>query len=367
MSTESLGDEAYALGPPTVRGRARAAPEDFQVEEQLGFVPDGAGEHVFLQIRKRNANTDWLARQLARIAGVRPGEVSYAGLKDRHAVTTQWFSVQLPGREMPDWSGLLSDDVQLLTAVRNSRKLRRGALRGNRFTIVLRDLRGDMVALAARLTCVAAQGVPNYFGTQRFGHDGGNLDKAAALFAGSLKVRDRHVRGLYLSAARSHLFNRVLSQRIADGTWNAALPGEAMMLEGTHSVFVTDVIDAAIAQRVNEFDIHPTGPLWGRGSLLARDAALALETAALAPFSAFRLGLENAGLAQERRALRVRVMDLVWEFPAADVLQVRFQLPAGSYATSVLRELIDTPPTLDCGVATPLCREARPAAPLLKR
>lgn len=328
------------MGPPLAGGRIRVAPEDFQVEEELGFEPDGAGEHVFLQIRKRNANTDWLARQLACVAGVRPAEVSYAGLKDRNAVTTQWFSVQLPGRDMPDWSDLLSDDVQLLNAVRNTRKLRRGALRGNRFTIVIRDLRGDAAELAARLMQVASQGVPNYFGAQRFGHDRGNLAKAVALFAGTLKVRDRHLRGLYLSAARSHLFNRVLSQRVADGTWNSALPGEAMMLDGSHSVFVADPIDATIAQRVTECDIHPTGPLWGRGNSLVRDQVLVLEAAALAPFETFRGGLEHAGLAQERRALRLRVADLVWEFPAVDTLQLRFRLAAGSYATSVLREVI---------------------------
>ena len=329
------------MGPPFASGRIRVAPEDFQVEEELGFEPDGAGEHVFLQVRKRNANTDWLARQLARVADVRPAEVSYAGLKDRNAVTTQWFSVQLPGRDMPDWSGLLSDDVQLLNAVRNSRKLRRGALRGNRFTIVIRELRGDAAELAARLMQVASRGVPNYFGAQRFGRDRGNLAKAMALFAGALKVRDRHLRGLYLSAARSHLFNRVLSQRVADDTWNSALPGEAMMLDGSHSVFVADFIDATIAQRVSEFDIHPTGPLWGRGNSLARDQALVQETAVLAPFETFRCGLEHVGLTQERRALRLRVADLAWEFLAADVLQLRFQLPAGSYATSVLREVID--------------------------
>ncbi len=332
--------EAYVTTAPEISGTIRVTPEDFQVDEDLGFEPDGAGEHVFLKIRKRNANTDWVARQIARVAGVRPGDVSYAGMKDRNAVTTQWFSVQLPGRDMPDWTPLLSDNLQLQSALRNSRKLRRGALRGNRFALVVRELSAASVELEQRLQQIVAQGVPNYFGEQRFGQDAGNLDKAEAMFKGTLKVRDRHVRGLYLSAARSQLFNQVLSQRVAAGTWNRALPGEALMLEGTHSVFVADTIDATIEQRLAAFDIHPTGPLWGRGTSLARDQALAIEQAALAGDEIFRSGLEQAGLAQERRTLRLPVAELQWQFPSRDSVQLSFRLPAGAYATSVLRELI---------------------------
>ncbi len=269
----------------------------------------------FSRFRKRNANTDWVARQIARVAGVRAGDVSYAGMKDRNAVTTQWFSVQLPGREMPDWTPLLSDNLQLQSAVRNSRKLRRGALRGNRFTLVVRELSGAATELEMRLQGIAAQGVPNYFGIQRFGHDAGNLDKAEALFKGTLKVRDRHIRGLYLSAARSHLFNQVLSRRVLDGTWNKALPGEVLMLNGSHSVFVADIVDATLEQRVAAFDVHPTGPLWGRGTSMAQEQALAVEQNALADYATFRTGLEHAGLSQERRALRLMVADLSWEFP----------------------------------------------------
>ena len=330
--------EAYVITAPEISGTIRATAEDFQVDEDLGFEPDGAGEHVFLKIRKRNANTDWVARQIARVAGVRPGDVSYAGMKDRNAVTTQWFSVQLPGRDMPDWTPLQSDNLQVLSAVRNSRKLRRGALRGNRFTLVVRGLSAASTELEQCLRRIVAQGVPNYFGEQRFGHDAGNLDKAEAMFKGTLKVRDRHVRGLYLSAARSQLFNRVLSRRVMDGTWNQALPGEVLMLNGSHSVFVADTVDATLEQRLATFDIHPTGPLWGRGTSMAREQSLAVEQSALADYATFRTGLEHAGLSQERRALRLRVADLSWEFPTAETLQLSFSLPAGAYATSVLKE-----------------------------
>ncbi len=340
MSTTMPNSEAYVTTAPEVSGTIRAVPEDFQVDEDLGFEPDGAGEHVFLNIRKRNANTDWVARQIARAAGVRPTAVSYAGMKDRNAVTTQWFSLQLPGRDMPDWTPLRSDNLQVLNAVRNSRKLRRGALRGNRFTLVIRELSGVPAELGSRLQRIVAQGVPNYFGGQRFGHDAGNLDKAEAMFKGTLKVRDRHIRGLYLSAARSHLFNQVLSRRVTDGTWNQVLLGEALMLNGSRSVFVADTVDAMIEQRLAAFDLHPTGPLWGCGTSMAREQALAVEQGTLADYATFRTGLEHAGLSQERRALRLRVADLSWEFPAAETLRLSFSLPAGAYATSVLKELI---------------------------
>jgi tRNA pseudouridine13 synthase len=132
----------------------------------------------------------------------------------------------------------------------------------------------------------------------------------------------------------------VLSQRVTAGTWNQALPGEALMLEGTHSVFVADTIDATIVQRLTAFDIHPTGPLWGRGISLARDQALAIEQATLAGDEIFRSGLEQAGLSQERRTLRLPVAELQWQFPGPDSVQLSFRLPAGAYATSVLRELI---------------------------
>ncbi len=332
--------ESYLTTAPEISGTIRTIAEDFRVDEDLGFEPDGTGEHVFLSIRKRNANTDWVARQIARVAGVRPGDVSYAGMKDRNAVTTQWFSVQLPGRDMPEWTPMLSDNLQVLSAVRNSRKLRRGALRGNRFTLVVRELSGASAELEPRLQGIATHGVPNYFGVQRFGHDAGNLDKAEALFSGKLKVRDRHIRGLYLSAARSHLFNQVLSRRVMDGTWNKALPGEVLMLNGSHSVFTADDIDATLEQRIVAFDIHPTGPLWGRGRPMPHDQVLAVEEAALTDYAMFKTGLENAGLSQERRALRLMVNDLAWEFATADTLQLSFNLPAGAYATSVLREMI---------------------------
>ncbi len=331
----------YAYGHPPVTGTLRSIPEDFVVDEDLGFELTGAGEHVLLHIRKRETNTDWVAQQLIRLTGVPPVDVSYAGLKDRHAVTTQWFSVRMANRPEPDWGELESDSVRIIERVRHDRKLRRGALSGNRFRLVIRNLAGDTDALEQRLGEIGRRGVPNYFGEQRFGRDDGNLVRAEALFTGKLRERNRNKRGLYLSAARSHLFNAVLTQRVVANSWDRALEGEALNLDGRHAWFIAETIDAEIGRRLAERDLHPTGPLWGRGEPVPRGTALALETEALADFDLFRTGLEMAGLKQERRPLRLIPKELTWRIEA-NHLELAFWLPAGAYATTVVRELVAT-------------------------
>ncbi len=333
---------AYAFGIPPVKGVVRSRPEDFFVDEVLGFDPDGEGEHVLLQIEKRNTNTQWLADQLARFVGIPKRDVSYAGMKDKHAVTRQWFSLGMAGAEEPDWDKLNSEDLRVLQHARHRRKLRRGTLRGNRFKLVIRDLHGDLGALETRLQHVADQGVPNYFGAQRFGHEGANLQQAEAMFQGR-RIKDRHKRSLYLSAARSFLFNAVLSPRVARGDWNQAISGEVLMLAGTNSYFVPETIDAEITQRLTDFDIHPSGCLWGKGSSPAQGKAAELERHLAETHPLLCRGLEQAGLKQERRALRLPVAELRWELDAAaNILVLQFFLPAGAYATTVLRELVQT-------------------------
>jgi len=331
----------YAHGQPSVQGRLRVTPEDFQVREELDFALDGAGEHVWLWVRKRGANTEWVAKRLAERANVAPGAVSYAGLKDRHAVTEQWFSVHLPGQAGPDWHTDPHPDFTVVNAIRHSRKLRRGALSGNAFRVTLRDLNGDPAELAARLERIAMTGVPNYFGEQRFGREAGNLARAEAMLNGREKVRDRHQRGLYLSAARSALFNAALARRVVEGTWNVALPGEVLMLAGSHSIFTVDEVDETIRQRVAAGDVHPTGPLWGAGELRSSDAVREGEEESAATLPIFRDGLAAAGLAQERRALRLLVGEAKLDFPEAGAAVLDFRLPAGAYATTVLRELLE--------------------------
>ncbi|MGR4894662.1 tRNA pseudouridine(13) synthase TruD [Stenotrophomonas sp. LARHCG68] len=331
-----------AFGAPLLTASIRSTPEDFQVDELPAFEATGEGEHLLLDIRKRGANTVAVAKQLAQWAGLPEMAVSYAGQKDRHAVTTQRFSVHLPKRVAPDLAALASDDVQVLASTWHNRKLQRGALAGNRFKLVLRDLQGDAAAIDERLRLIAARGLPNWFGEQRFGRDGGNVPAALQMFAGRRVRKDQ--RSMLLSAARSALFNRVLAARVEQGNWDTPLDGEVWMLDGSRSVFGPEPMSDVLAERLARFDIHPSAPLWGVGELRSTDAARALEEQALSDDQALalRVGLEEAGLKQERRALRLRPALMQHQWLAADVLELSFALPPGCYATAVLHELGQT-------------------------
>jgi len=335
----NMNDIPLAYGAPVLSARMRSVPEDFQVDELPAFEASGEGEHLLLDIRKRGANTVAVAKQLAQWAGVPEMGVSYAGQKDRHAVTTQRFSVHLPKRVAPDLALLESDEIHVLASTWHNRKLQRGALAGNRFKLVLREVQGEPAAIDERLQLIAARGLPNWFGEQRFGRDGGNVPAALQMFAGRRVRKDQ--RSMLLSAARSALFNRVLAARVEQGCWDVALDGEVWMLDGSRSVFGPEPMSDALAERLARFDIHPSAPLWGAGELRSSGAALALEQAALADAQALalRAGLEQAGLKQERRALRLRPALMQHAWLADDVLELSFALPPGCYATAVLHEL----------------------------
>ena len=330
----------FAFAGPPARGTIRVTPEDFVVDEVTGITPTGAGEHAWLRIRKRNANTQWVAQRLAALAGVRAVAIGYAGLKDRRALTSQAFTVHLPGRPDPDWSALEGAEIEVLEVTRHQRKLQRGALRGNRFRLRVCDLDGDPALLAQRLGQTAERGVPNYFGPQRFGHGGGNLAAAAALLQGAV-LADRFQRGMAISAARAFLFNAVLAGRVAAGTWDVALPGDVVQLDGRRPLFRVEPDDGEIDARVRALAVHPTGPLPGcPGRTLEPGAeVLALEEAWLAPHGAWVDGLARLGVEAERRALRLRVRDLGWAV-SGDTLDLAFELPAGGFATTVLRECV---------------------------
>jgi tRNA pseudouridine13 synthase len=327
----------FAHGGPPVEGQLRVEPGDFRVDEVLGFEPSGAGEHAFLLIEKTGANTEWVARRLAEKAGVAPMAVGFAGLKDRHAITRQSFSVHLPGRADPDWSALAIPDVRVLAASRHDRKLKRGSHRGNRFRIRVRAVEGDPERVEPRLAVMRERGVPNYFGEQRFGREAGNVDLAREMFKGR-RVR-RAEAGIALSAARSLVFNAVLAARVEDGSWDCGLEGEVWMLAGTHSIFGPEPWTVDLARRLAAFDIDPTGPLVGAGELRTTARVREIEERAIAPYRDIAEGLAAAGLAQQRRALRLRVEGLLHEWEPDGSLVVEFCLPAGSFATVVLREL----------------------------
>lgn len=330
-----------ALGPPEARGRLKAEPAHFRVEEKLGFAPDGGEAHLLLRVEKTDANTLFVARRLADAAGVHPRDVGFAGLKDRRAVATQWFSLPA-GRRPRDWVGFEGPGFRVLEAAAHSRKLRRGALAGNRFEVVVTGLTCGREELERRLAAVLARGVPNYFGLQRFGRDGANLTPVAAWAAGGPLPSRREERGFLLSAARALAFNAVLAARVADGTWNRLLPGEVVNLGGSGSVFVATEIDAALAARCDALDVHPTGPLPGTGGLAPCGRAARVEAEALAPLAELVAALAAVGLEAARRPLRVRpdALDYAVE-PGRLVLA--FELPRGAFATSLLAELVEFP------------------------
>lgn len=325
-------------------GKIRSYPEDFQVDEIMPFTPSGEGEHVWLHIRKTGENTDWVAGQLAKIAAVPRKDVSYAGMKDRHAVTTQWFSVQMPGREAPSWQENLPESIQIIEEQRHERKLKRGALQGNQFKIVVRQFKGSQEELDRAVEQIKKHGVPNYYGEQRFGHDGMNIRKAEQWFKGEFKIKGRAKRSIYLSAARSWIFNHILSERVAQGNWNQPIEGDVFILNNSNSCFLEPLSDA-IEQRIKQKDLHPSGPLWGRGRLRTEAAALALEKLSASQFEVLCEGLERNGLKQERKALRLDIDDLDYTYTKEGhdgaVISLTFTLPAGAFATSVLAEIGD--------------------------
>jgi tRNA pseudouridine13 synthase len=335
-----VSDLPRAFGPPLGRGVLRASPADFQVDEIIGFQPEGEGEHCLVHLEKAGTNTQWAARRLAALAGVRVRDVSYSGLKDRHALTRQWFSVWLPGKPDPDWGALEGEGLRVLEAVHHRRKLRRGAARGNQFLLRIRDVDADRAALDGRLALLASRGIPNYFGEQRFGINGANLVAAQALIEGRQEL-DRHLRSLALSAMRSFLFNEVLTLRVRTGTWDRPLLGDLMRPDGSHGVFLAEAVDAVLLARAQALEVHPTGPLWGIPRILPQGEAWAIEQAVAEAQATWAEGLERMGMEADRRALRARVRALEWRWPEPDCLELRFTLGSGSYATMVVRELLD--------------------------
>ena len=336
---EEMATLPCAHGGPAGRAQLRAAPEDFLVQEWLGWEADGAGDHLLLRVRKRGANTLWIAKQLARLAKIDPRDVGFAGLKDRDAVAEQSFTVPVRSAIGEAWLGIAGEGFEVVAAARHRRKLKRGSLKGNDFTIVLRAFSGDPQLLELRLRAIAAEGVPNYFGPQRFGRDGGNLRTALAWFTEGVAPADRWQRSFALSAARSAIFNAVVAQRVNDGTWNRLLPGEIVNLDGSGSVFVAGAIDAALDERCRQLDVHPTGPMWSSPAS-ATGGAAAIEAQVGGHHEALAQGLSRAGLEPERRALRIRVDGLQWTIEN-DVVHLRLRLFRGAFATAVLHELIE--------------------------
>lgn len=335
---ELLGPRAS--GPALGSAILKATAEDFQVDEVLDIPLSGNGEHLWLWVEKRDLNTEEAARRLARAAAVPLRNISYAGLKDRQALTRQWFSLHLPGKADPDLAAAENETLSILKRTRHSRKLQRGAHSANGFTLRLTGLQADHTALDARLEQLRSQGVPNYFGTQRFGHEGGNIHDARDWAARQALPEQRNVRSRLLSSARSYLFNQALAQRVADGSWNTAQVGDLLAFTDSRSFFPAGEAECT-DPRLAILDLHPTGPLWGEGVSAATGVPGELEQRIGEQHASLCQWLARAGMSHERRILRLPIGGLTWHYPEPDILQLEFVLPAGCFATVVVRELVD--------------------------
>ena len=337
-----MDELAFAYGGPLGSAQLKSSADDFCVSEQLGFDPTGSGEHVFLRIQKRDLNTQDVLDKVQRFARIKPRQLGYCGLKDKLAITRQWFSVHLPAGGEPDWCGLNDEQLQVLDVSRHQRKLRVGVHKSNRFDIRLRAVGVAAEHLQQRCELLAQRGFPNYFGAQRFGFNNANLDAARRLFVQPANPRKKPGRRqrIYLSAARAYIFNVLASSRVADGSWIEASAGDVFQLDGSGSLF-REPVTSDIVARVSQGDLHITGPLWGDGELLSGGAVAKREQDAADSHADLASGLIAVGMRQQRRALRARAQRLHWELQG-DQLLLQFELGRGCYATSLLRELLVT-------------------------
>lgn len=335
----------FLLNSPSCTGTIRVQPEDFKVEELLGFEPSGEGDHLWANIIKRCLNTVEVVSMISKAVGVRQKDVGFSGQKDRKAITSQWFSVPI-GNDRDKLIKTIEDFVsdhsqlELITLSAQPNKLKRGVHRANRFQIRVRNFSGNKAGMELRLRTINREGAPNYFGPQRFGRGGNNLSAAGNLFQGGKFKLNRIARGMALSAARSWVFNQVLSERLARWNWNDPILGDAMQLDGNNAYFIHDGSDLSVVDRIARHDLHPTGPLWGQGEVPTKGEVAKFESEVVGNIPILPEGLARFGMRQQRRALRLIPHELTWNFEQGNELRLEFVLPSGSFATALLREIL---------------------------
>ena len=365
-------DLPQPMKPPIKQALYKAKPEDFVVNERLEVDFTGEGEHLWLHIKKSGINTAYLAKLLSEWADIPLRDVGYSGLKDRQALTTQWFSLRLPKKQKPDSDFAPVDikeheTVKIIAEHWHNKKLNRGTHNANQFVITLRDIEfakdqtlGDKSSVEQHLQTISKTGVPNYFGPQRFGFGGNNIREALNLFARPLKSTSsakkknkrksavREQNSMELSAARSLIFNQILAARVQDGSWNTGLNGEVFNLNGSGSIFASEHMDETLQARLASGDIHPTAVMWGTGNNKVAGEAAELENTVVqqdALLAALATGLEQREVKAQRRALRLPVEDLSWRWAdkqdGEQTLVLSFKLTTGSFATSVLASVVE--------------------------
>ena len=333
----NYGDLIYPYGTAVATGLIKSRAEDFQVVEELGFEPSGEGEHLFLLVEKTGLTTPELVVRIARDYSIHPRQISYSGLKDKNALTTQWLSLHLPGQEAVT-TDVNGDGYRVLRALRNRSKLRRGSHKSNFFSVCIRSVQDLPATGRAQLDNCASQGIANYFGAQRFGRRQDNVAQALAQLGHSPLKRTR--RSMLLSSLRSYLFNQILSRRISMGYWAQPLEGDVFMLRGSHSIF-SAALDATLSERFAAMDISSTASLYGKGDSRLSGEVLQIEQQVLAENREITDCLDRQAVSRQMRALRVAVENFSYEYDAVEkVLRLELRLPSGSYLTSLLDHFI---------------------------
>lgn len=343
----------YSGSAPADTARIRASAMDFRVEELLGFEPDGVENHLLLLVRKSERNTHDVVKWLSERTGTSRRDVGFCGLKDRVAVTTQWFSVPLATEQHIPRG--LSDGIEVLATAPHSRKLRRGQHSANRFEIVLRSASTPLsfAEISRRFEHACEKGVPNYFGPQRFGRDGENIHNGLAMLRGEFRPRQAHVKGILLSALRSFLFNEILAERVLKQLWNQPLPGDVLFAAGGGVVDIDQQAQdqQSLIERCSAFEIHPSGVLPGPGNTGVSDQAAELESEVLARHSEIATILTDKGPRADRRSLRLCPESVAVKLNSDDSICLQFDLAVGSFATSLLREIVN-----DVALGLPWCQ-----------
>ncbi|MCG3759265.1 tRNA pseudouridine(13) synthase TruD [Vibrio cincinnatiensis] len=341
--SDLLSPLAYLCGQPIAKAKIKAAPEHFKVVEDLGYEFSGQGEHVMVCIRKTGENTSFVANELAKACGVKSKDVGWAGLKDRHAVTEQWLSVYLPDGKFPNLAAFEAQypSIEVLAMTRHHKKLRPGDLRGNHFELLLSEV-SDMDEVMRRLPIIAQQGVPNYFGQQRFGRDGNNVTEARRWGRDNVRSRNQNQRSLYLSAARSWIFNHIVSQRIQVGCFDRFIEGDIALKEG-QAILISAEQLAEFNQQLALQQVQVSVALAGDNALPTEKEALLIEQRELDAEPELMALIRGNRMRHERRAISLIPQHFSWEVEG-NTIKLKFTLDAGSFATSIIRELVEEIP-----------------------
>jgi tRNA pseudouridine13 synthase len=338
--SDILSSLSYLTGKPVASAKIKAQPEHFQVREDLGFSFTGEGEHLMVRIRKTGENTSFVANELAKACGVKSKDVSWAGLKDRHAVTEQWLSVHLPKGDTPDFRAFLAQypSIEILATDRHNKKLRPGDLVGNKFVVTLSDVT-DIEDVVQRLEKIKQVGVPNYFGSQRFGNDGNNLEEARRWGRENVRTRNQNKRSLYLSAARSWIFNRIVSARLERELFDKFITGDVAQTSAGNLVVDADNMAEMQAQLIDG-KASITAALAGDNALPTQADAQALEQPFLDEEPDLMALIRGNRMRHDRRNIALKPQDLDWSVEGNNIT-LTFSLDAGSFATSIVRELVN--------------------------